>query len=53
MIVSFDQFKIKRSILRNKKKPLNAYTLSLKNGKVIVNDLNVKFDYYHILATKK
>jgi len=53
MIVSFDQFKIKRSILRNKKKPFNAYTLSLKNGKVTVNDLNVKFDYYHILATKK
>lgn len=53
MTVSFDQFNIKRNILRNKKNPFNAYTLSLKNEKVIVNDLNVKFDYYHIIATKK
>ena len=53
MKVSFKQFNIKKNILRNKKNPLNAYTLSLKNKKIIVNDLNIKFDLYHIIATKK
>tara|TARA_A100000164_G_scaffold362640_1_gene378810 strand:- start:1845 stop:2549 length:705 start_codon:yes stop_codon:yes gene_type:complete len=53
MKVNFKQFNIKRKISRNKKNPLNSYTLDLKNKKIIVNDLNIKFDLYHIIATKK
>ena len=50
--VKISKFLLKRHIRKNKTKPLNQYTWGKGNKKLILNQLNLNFTYYHIIATK-
>ena len=50
--VKASKFFLKTNLRKNSKKPLNQYTWGKGSKKLILNQLNLNFVYYHIIATK-
>ena len=50
--VKASKFFLKTNLRKNGKKPLNQYTWGKGSKKLILNQLNLNFVYYHIIATK-